>query len=318
MTDNRKRLLYIAVPILILMAIFLIKAGRKPAREVMREIKPSIGNIQTVITSTATVQPQNRLEIKPPINGRIDEVLVREGEKIKTGQILARMSSTERAALLDAARARGPEDLKYWEEVFKSTPLLSPIDGEVIVSTTESGQTMTSSDVVVVLSDKLIVQAQVDETDVGKVKVGQDADVSLDAYPEIRIHGKVDHIYYESKIVNNVTIYQVDIVPDTVPEVFRSGMSATVNIREKARENVLIIPLEAVKRTRDGTFVMMRKGFSKKPVEHKVELGAADDKSVEVLSGLAPDDTILVVTQKYTLPSKTKTGTSPFMPSRRR
>jgi macrolide-specific efflux system membrane fusion protein len=52
--------------------------------------------------------PQNRLEIKPPIAGRAEEVLVNEGELVKAGQIIAWMSSTDRAALLDAARAQGP------------------------------------------------------------------------------------------------------------------------------------------------------------------------------------------------------------------
>lgn len=318
MTDKRRFILYISAPFLIMALIFSLRACNKPAKVVTREIKPSVGNIETVITSTATVQPQNRLEIKPPINGRIDEILVKEGEVVKTGQILARMSSTERAALLDAARARGPEDFKYWQDVYKSTPLLSPIDGEVIVSTDEPGQIITSADAVLVISDKLIVQAQVDETDVGRVRVGQEARIGLDAYPDIKVHGKVDHIYYESKIVNNVTIYQVDIIPETVPSVFRSGMSATVNIVEKSRENVLTIPIEAIRRVKDGAFVTIRKGFGQKNIERKIELGAADDKNVEVISGLVPDDIVIITSQKYTPPSEKKAGTSPFMPVRRR
>ncbi|MBP7055302.1 MAG: efflux RND transporter periplasmic adaptor subunit [Candidatus Omnitrophica bacterium] len=310
-------ILYIAIPLAILTAFFAIKASGKTHKEDMREIKPVIGNIETSITSTATVKPQSRLEIKPPINGRIDEILVKEGQKIKAGDILARMSSTERAALLDAARARGPDDLKYWEDVFKPTPLLSPIDGEVIVSTTESGQTVTSSDVVVVLSDKLIVQAQVDETDVGKVRIGQKAQMSLDAYPNIKVEGVVDHIYYESQIVNNVTIYQVDIIPATVPEVFRSGMSATVNIVEEAKTNVLTIPLDAVKRGKDGEYVLIS-GSGKKPLERKVGLGISDDNNVEVLSGLTENDRVFIVSQKYDPSSGPKKNTNPLMPAMRR
>jgi len=92
------------------------------------------------------------------------------------------------------------------------------VDGEVIVSKDYSGQTITTADVVIVLSDHLIVQAQVDETDIGKIKLGQEVKLTLDAYPQIKITGKVNHIYYESLIVNNVTIYQVDILPDSVPK----------------------------------------------------------------------------------------------------
>jgi len=56
------------------------------------------------------------------------------------------MSSTERAALIDAAQSRDEETLKYWQEVYKQTPILSPIAGEVIVRSVEPGQTVTTSD----------------------------------------------------------------------------------------------------------------------------------------------------------------------------
>ncbi|MFA5144275.1 MAG: efflux RND transporter periplasmic adaptor subunit [Candidatus Omnitrophota bacterium] len=315
---KRGRFYLLLLFIAIATAVFLLaKSKTRPAGERPAESAPVIGSIQSAITSTATVQPQNRLEIKPPINGRIDEILVKEGEQVKAGQTLAWMSSTERAALLDAARARGPEEMKYWQEVYKPTPLISPIDGEVIVSTDEPGQTVTSSEAVVVLSDKLIVQAQVDETDVGKVKVGQAAFISLDAYPQIKVNGKVDHIYYESTIVNNVTIYKVDIVPENVPAVFRSGMSATVNIIENSKTDVLTIPAEAVKWDRDGAYVFMAGPSGKNPVKRSIKTGLSDDKNVEVISGLNEGDRILVTSQKYTA-AAAKTETNPFMPARRK
>lgn len=318
MIKNKRWRIYLGVLAVILITIFLMKAKQKPSGEVTREIRPIIGNIQTTVTSTATVQPQNRLEVKPPINGRIDEILVKEGEKVKAGQTLAWMSSTERAALLDAARAHGPEEIKYWDDVYKPTPLISPIDGDVIVSTDEPGQTITSQDAVIVLSDHLIVQAQVDETDIGGIHLGQEAMITLDAYPKIKVMGKVDHIYYESKLVNNVTIYQVDIVPETVPEVFRSGMSATVSIAEKTKENALLIPIEALKKTTEGSYVFVSQGAGKKPVEQKVELGISDEKNVEIISGLTEQDTILVKSQRYTPSTGPKGGTNPLMPFRSR
>ncbi len=312
---KRKRPLYFSILIVITVgAIIFTKTAGKSSSEVMKEVNPVMGGIQTIITATATIQPQNRLEIKPPINGRIDKILVKEGERVQTGQTLAWMSSTERAALLDAARARGPDEMKYWEDVYKPTPLITPIDGDVIVSKDEPGQTVTSSDVVVVLSDQLIVQAQVDETDIGKIKVGQDATLSLDAYPQIKINGKVNHIYYESMIVNNVTIYQVDILPEKVPDVFRSGMSATVNMIEKAKDNILILPLLAVKRGKEGSYVMLDQGAGKKSEERKVETGISDDKNVEITSGLTTEDKVLMAVQKYKAVSA-KTGTNPFSPA---
>ncbi|MFA4981013.1 MAG: efflux RND transporter periplasmic adaptor subunit [Candidatus Omnitrophota bacterium] len=311
--------LYLGLLLIILAVIFLFAVNKKSSGEVTREVRPVIGSIQTMITSTATVQPENRLEVKPPINGRIDEILVKEGDMVKAGQTLAWMSSTERAALLDAARARGPEEVKYWQEVYKAAPLISPIDGEVIVSTCESGQTITSSDAVIVLSDHLIVQAQVDETDIGGVRVGQKAMISLDAYPKIKVDGKVDHIYYESTTVNNVTIYEVDVMPDSVPQVFRSGMSATVNIVEKTKDDALLVPLEAVKKDKDGAaYVIVSGGPRKEGVERKVELGIADEKNIEIVSGLSEQDTVLIKSQKYDLEANSKIGTNPLMPQRKK
>ena len=318
MIKNKTVFFIIILIVIAIIALILMKTTHKVSDEITQEISPVMGSIQSTITSTATVLPQNRLEIKPPINGRIEKILVNEGEVVKDGQTLALMSSTERAALLDAAQAQGAEAIKYWEDVYKATPLLSPVDGEVIVSKDYPGQTVTTADVIVVLSDHLIVQAQVDETDIGKIKLDQEVTLSLDAYPQIKIKGRVNHIYYESQIVNNVTIYQVDILPEKVPEVFRSGMSATVNITEKAKDNILTLPAGAVKRNREGTYVLMAGSKDGKPEERKIEAGLSDDKNVEIISGLTTNDKVLMVTQKYKASSGKSAGTNPLNPMARR
>jgi macrolide-specific efflux system membrane fusion protein len=299
---------------LIIMLVIVFKQN-KPAVGDIHVINPIYGTIQTVISTTGTVQPQNRLEIKPPINGRIEEIFVQEGERVTVGQTLALMSSSERAALLDAARSQAKETLAYWQEVYKPTPLIAPINGEVIVRGVEPGQTVTSNDAILVLSDRLIVQAQVDETDIGKVKLGQAAVISLDAYPETKVTATVDHIAYESKIVNNVTIYEVDILPEKVPPIFRSGMSANIDIIEQSKENILLIPLEAVKQDAEGSFVLLSSKSDNKPFMQRVQLGISDDKNVEVIAGLKIEDNIIIATQNY-LPAKEKEqGRNPFMPS---
>ncbi|MEK7223385.1 MAG: biotin/lipoyl-binding protein, partial [Pseudomonadota bacterium] len=72
----------------------------RDAQPSYREVTATRGDLEVTILSTGVVQPRNRLEIKPPVAGRADEVLVAEGEAVKKGQILAWMSSTERAALI--------------------------------------------------------------------------------------------------------------------------------------------------------------------------------------------------------------------------
>ena len=315
---NKNTKIFIILTLFITLTVIFIAAKNNKAKNKLprSDINPSISDIQVAVATTGIVEPQNRLEIKPPISGRIEEVLVREGDKVKRGTILAWMSSTERAALLDAARAQGEEKVKYWEDVYKATPLMSPIEGEVIVRAVEPGQTVTSADPVIVLSDRLIISAQFDEIDIGRIKIGQKAFIALDAYPDVAIEGAVSHIAYESEVVNNVTIYDVDILPDTIPDVLRSGMSVTVEVIEKTGEDVTTIPSSAIHYKAERAFVLVRDG-SGKIAEHEVTVGLNNDKTAEILSGLSLSDNIITEDSAY-LPDKKDPGSNPFMPARRK
>lgn len=315
---NKRNIVLVIVGAVFLAGGWMLWGRGKAAEADVKTASPSYGSMEKSILATGTVQPQNRLEIKPPIPGRIEKILVEEGQMVKAGDILALMSSTERAALLDAARLQGADTLKEWEEVYKAAPLIAPIDGEVIVKAVDPGQTVTSADAVIVLSDRLIVQAEVDETDIGKVKSGQAAVIGLDAYPGIEVGARVDHISYESTTVNNVTIYQVDILPQEVPAEFRSGMNANVRIVQEKKENVLLLPLEFVKQEQGKSFVLIVQGTGEKPLRAEIVTGIADDDNVEVISGLKPDDKVVLKTTANGSSKVSKTArqaTSPFMPS---
>ena len=214
----------------VILLSLLILSSCAPSKEKPPEVvKVSRGDIFAGISATGIVTPRNRLEIKPPVAGRVDQIMVKEGESVKKGDILAWMSSTERAALLDAARAQGEESVKYWQQVYKPSPVVSPLNGFIIQRNVEPGQSFTLNDPILVMADRLIVKADVDETDLGRIKLGQEVQIILDAYPDKKIIGRVEHIAYESKVVNNVVIYEIDVQPLKVPDFFRSGMSATVN-----------------------------------------------------------------------------------------
>ncbi len=297
-------------------AVFKFRPS-KTSQDVVKVIKPRMGDIRVTVSSPGTVLPKNRLELKPPVNGRIEKVLVQEGQKVKTGEILAWMSSTDRAALLDAARGQGEDTFKYWQEVYKPIPLIAPIDGEVIVGTVQPGQTVTATDAVLVLSDHLIVRAQVDETDIEKIKLNQPVVVTLDAYPDIRIEATVEHIYYESRTINNVTVYEVDLKLQEVPEFFRSGMNTNVDFVIKEKKQVLLIPREVLHQRRGESFVLLPGPSDAQPVERQVTTGVSDDQDIEITSGLNVDDDVIFKSKKYSLP-KNAAGTNPFMPAGRR
>jgi macrolide-specific efflux system membrane fusion protein len=314
MRYKKLKIFFVFLILLAIAAFIMLRLKpEQPNGEIVKEIIPVIGAIKNFISTTGTVLPKNRLEVKPPVNGRVENILVQEGEKVKVGQTLAWMSSTERAALLDAARGQGDEALKHWQEVYKAIPLISPIDGEVIVATTQSGQTVTTSDPVVVLSDRLIVRAQVDETDIGKIKPDMKAVITLDAYQDSKINALVQHIYYESKTVNNVTIYEVDLLPEEVPLFFRSGMNATVDFIEQDKKDILLLPAGAVQKENNEAYCLVRQDNGAEPVRVRVTLGITDDKFVEILSGITEKDRIILKSKAYSLPKSTREK-NPFMP----
>src|SRR5262249_4093711 len=148
-----------------------------------------IGSIEDTVEATGEVMPLNRVEIKPPIGGRIEKLLVDEGAHVAAGQILGWMSSTDRAAILDAAPSQGPEELKHWEDTYKATPIVAPLAGTVILRNVVVGQTVDPATVIYAMSDKLIVKADVDETDIGRVRTGMEARITLDSYPNQSIQG---------------------------------------------------------------------------------------------------------------------------------
>ena len=348
-----KKIIIITVVVLLLGggAAYYFYGNKTAAKKSeVKIVSPVIGKIEILISTTGNVQPKNRVEMKPTVAGRVDSILVEEGDKVKKGQILAWLSSTERTVVLDAARSQGPEVIKHWEDVYKQTPIIAQIDGEVIVRNVEPGQSVTQATAVLVLSDKLVVNAKVDETDIGKVKVGQEARISLDAYQDVKERGTVDHISYESKLVNNVTTYDVEIIPKNIPSVFRSGMSSNVDIIQDRKKDILILPLAAVRKESSGSgrsgkstdsrqgkgsggsdsresnqnknnasigdsYVMVKKEGVLEPVKVIVKTGLADAANIEIISGIGPDDKIIIESKKFSL-STGAPGSSPFMPAR--
>jgi len=318
MIKNKKGLIVAGI-ILCAVVFLMVRSSAnndRPAGGNGRSINPGMGSVEIIITTTGVVEPQNRLEIKPSVSGRVEEILVKEGDEISKGDILAWMSSTERAALVDAAHSQGEETLKYWEEAYKKTPIISPIDGEVIVRAVEPGQTVAASDAVLVLSDRLVVSGQFDETDIGGVRKGQAALVTLDAYPDVKLEGVVDHVAYESEMVNNVTIYNVEILPKDMPDMMRSGMSVTVEVIEKKAEDVMTIPSSAIHYDAERQYVLVRDSRGK-ITERDIEVGLNNDQTAEVISGLGAEDSVIAQDTSY-LPERKKSGTNPFIPQRNR
>ena len=284
----------------------------------LREVQAGTGTIRETVSTTGVVEPRNRLKIQSSIAGRIEEVLVDEGVTVTKGDRLALLSSTERAALLDAARLRDKREQAYWDTVYSKAAILAPIEGQVIVRSIEPGQTVTTSDSLFVLSDRLIVTAYVDETDIGRVSQGQEATITLDAYPDIAVRGKVEHVHYESHLENNVTIYHVDIIPETIPKVFRSGMSANIDIVVDERDGAVLVPAGAVQNLDGHSVVMIKNCQGDAPGTYvKVTTGLQDEDVIEIREGIEAGTMLLVRDDSFVLPENSGSG-NPFLPQRKK
>lgn len=286
----------------------------RKAETQFEEVAVKRQDLELKITATGGVQPQNRLEIKPPVAGRIDRVLCREGDNIKKGAILAWMSSSERVTLIDVARSKGKQELKRWEDMYRPTPIVAPMSGILISRKVEPGQTLTAQDVALVMSNSLIVRADVDETDIAKIKVGESAVVTLDAYPKDEIKAKVDHIAFDAKTANNVTVYSVDLLPETTPDFMRSGMSANVNFLLDKKEGALVLRSDAIQANgHEGTVLVPPENKGDKPQVVRVSLGISDGRFTEITEGLN-DSSIVLVPKLKLFKEGAQTGSNPFMP----
>lgn len=241
------------------------------------------GRLRVTLRESGIVGPEHRLNVTPPIPGRIDSVNVENGAAVKQGQILAWISSTDRAALMDSARAAGGQEFDFWKDIYKPAPLIAPLDGHIISTSVVPGQVVVAAQTVFTMSDHLIVQAYVDETDLNHVWLGQKVEVTMDSFPDTKLTGKVHAIAYDATTVNNVTTYLVNIFLDSTPAFVRSGVSTNVFLLISDRKDILRVPTDAISPEDE---VLVVKDKNQPPVPVKIKRGESDGAWTEVLSGV--------------------------------
>lgn len=257
-------------------------------------VKPSRGPLTIKAQATGNVEPENRVLVTPSVSGRAEEVLFTEGAAMKKGQIMAWISSSERTALLDSLKMTGstPAEKKMVEEAYNLTPVVAPISGMVVKRAVEPGQSVSPAKELAVISDRLIVRTSVDETDIGAVKEGQRAEFYLDAFPKDKYEGRVLAISHESSLKDSVTVYDVKILPSGNTAALRSGMTADVRVITGTKPNALSIPKKAVKYKDGDALVSVKASPAGKLTEKKIAVGAANESTIEVVSGLSDTDTV--------------------------
>lgn len=299
-------------------AWYAYSRGRKKRGEAgPRTVEAKLGPIEQTVDATGSVAPMNRVEIKPPVGGRVEKLLFDEGDRVASGQIVAWMSSTDRTAILDAARAQGPEEFKKWQDAYQPTPIVASLPGEVILRNVVVGQAVDPSTVLLAVADTLIVNASVDESDIGKIKIGQRARIRLDAYPDRSVDGRVYDILFEGKNVSNVITYGVKVRPDKLPPFFRSQMTANVSFLVHRKEEALLLPAAAVREAPGGKRAVNRtSGPEGAAVLREVTVGIETDDQVEILAGLSAGDKVLMPQGKYVAQKAPESSPLSFMGGR--
>ena len=132
--------------------------------------------------------------------------------------------------------------------------IISPMDGVVIERPVELGETVTGSGsfnagtVISTVADlgTMLVEAGINEVDIGKIHLGQPTRVTLDAFPRVLFTGTISRIAPAARLDNQIKVFDVEIALDELGVELRTGMTANIEIRGEIREQVLAVPVESV------------------------------------------------------------------------
>jgi HlyD family secretion protein len=224
--------------------------------------------------------------------------------------------------------------------------ITSPIDGIILDRAVDEGQTVAASfntpTLFTIANDltEMQVEASVDEADIGRVKVGQRVEFTVDAYPELNFDGQVTQIRLQPVERSNVITYTVIIDAPNDELKLMPGMTANISFYVMEQKGIVLMPAEALSFIPDpvsmkaylelhpgvevkmpgepGRYIWVKRGDIIEPVN--VELGDTDELYYEVLSGLQEGDIVLTGFSK-TGQSRSEMkavnneeGRSPFMP----
>ena len=222
-------------------------------------------------------------------------------EEIKTEALAIELKKQE-LALADAAVKSDNITLSIAEDRLADTKVYAPISGVVSSRTVQVGQIISSGittvgggTTVLSVSDlsRIYVLASVDESDIGRVKVGQAALIDADAFPGIKFEGEVIRIATRGVNVSNVVTFEVKIeVLGDQKVLLKAEMTANIEITTMEKPDVLLVPVEAVSHAKGDATVRVAVGDNA-PVARSVAAGETDGVLIEVLSGLEPGETVV-------------------------
>lgn len=245
------------------------------------------------------------------------------------------MAERQAEAALEAARAQvlvSEADQRLAKIELDKTIIRSPISGVVISRDVDAGQTVAASlsapTLFTIANDlsKMQVQANVSETDIGRVREGMTAEFRVDAYAGRKFKGVVSQVRFRETVVDNVVTYTTLINVENPDLALRPGMTATILFEVAKAEDVLTVPNAALRfnpnaNQDDTNWMRPGRGQAVQPrvfqlaasglVEVPVELGLTDGSVTEVRTSGLEDGASVVIEQTGGAASGARRPTGP-------
>ena len=319
----------IGVLVLIFGAGALVRA--KKSNEQITTITPEKKELVQSIQVSGVVQAHERASLRFLAGGKLVYLGAKEGDVVRKWQTIASIDKSELKKQLekdlndysntridfdqkmddlkdkqgDTAVDRTREktqntlensvtNVEIRDIIMKNSSLYAPFDGVLISSPAQVvGEILVASDIFEVVNpSSLYVEVEVDEADIAKIRVGQNAVVIFDALPDQEVSSQVTSIAYASSETANGTVYKVKLsLPVEKMDQYRLGMNTTTKIELDRVNEALVIPISSII-SRDGkSFVEVMEGNTK--IEKELTLGLETDIEVEVLSGISSEDRIV-------------------------
>ena len=192
---------------------------------------------------------------------------------------------------------------------FSKAEIKSPVDGIVISREIDKGQTVAATFqtpiLFVVAEDlsKIRLHLDIDESDIGLVKEGQQALFRVDAYPDKEFRAEINSVRFYPREVNNIVTYDAVLSVSNSEQLLRPGMTATADIQIENKKNVFLVPnrslrflaheVETLRSALEGENVWIMKNGKPQPVA--VETGLSDGEFTEILGGEITSEMLLIV-----------------------
>ena len=192
--------------------------------------------------------------------------------------------------------------LEEVEERLEETEIFAPITGVIIEKLVEEGQIIASGisnvnggTALATIADmsRLFIIADIDETDIGSIKIGHKVTITADAFSDRKFKGLVKRIAPQGLVENSITIFKVKIeVLGKGRKILKPMMSANIDIVTEHVENTVFTSRAGIRDGEQGKFAMVLK--EDKPEKIAVKTGIRNPIHVQIVSGLIPGDQVIL------------------------